>query len=275
MMKPSVFSLPAFAVMSAAGLLTPSGVQASTITFDTTFSVTDTINASASGLSAGESLDLNFDSGRVAFTGASLPRFDPSLGRLDSVTLGIVFDRSTVSLPITFTDPAGGVTTAAIDEVNLRRGLVFGVNTGLLRPQVITSGTETTLDLTTLTANGLLTTPSTSSVQVDIGTTGAGSFILDEERAVSPVINQDPDNAAAELFSFTGTEDFGFVFRRLSEISVSADQDGLDLAIVDGRIEYSGTVSVTFGFTPIPEPASLALLGSGALLLLPRRRQVG
>ncbi len=192
-------------------------------------------------------------SARNIFTG--LEKFDPSLGTLTGVALSIDFDYSyDIAVQAgNVTDPAFNHSVSAAHEDRI----VFRV---LYRPDSSTSVVLAVEGpaLDTYIAAGDAGAPPASNL-----TQGSGTLT----RALLDITE------LVDLADFIGTGDVeALQIAPHLPWSLELTLDNLDAASAQiNALQSPGTVSLQYTYIPVPEPASLALIALGSLLLCKRR----
>ena len=140
-------------------------------------------------------------------------------------------------------DPQGNPTSAAADQLG-----IYGDTNGLLVLQFATPATQLSFDFSILSV---------------FGPTSQGAFAMFNNLPGDIVIapgNYVPDDPSNPLLG-------GASYGTLSYTGPAFDQADIYFSL-DGPIFTAGNIT----YTPVPEPATLCLLGLGAIGLLKRRR---
>ena len=171
------------------------------------------------------------------FTTVTLPKFDPTLGTLDSVSIE-VFGEGVVFGEVEDFAGDGGIASAGIS------GFVSVVSSPLLGPVDL----DGFADYESPPVPGFF-------IPVDVEVAGGGGIIVDPS-------------------------DFGFFLEMFpgDDLEIDVDYDSAfldatpDFAELGSAEVFGGTVTVVYGFTPIPEPSTTALFALGMIGLAIRRR---
>jgi len=182
----------------------------------------------------------------AGWAGASLSKFDPSLGTLTMVTLTL--DSNTSDNTIVWDNEAGVAT-----DVTLGIGTKVTIN-------VFSMLAATTIPLQT----GSSSVTADSDGSTDFSGSDAFSFI----GGSGSDSNSSSSTNAAILALFTGVGTFD-AWLSSSISTLISTTDGFGPSFTIAGLTY-GKISVTYEYIPTPEPATIALLGLSSIAL--RRR---
>ncbi len=183
----------------------------------------------------------------------NLPKWNPALGTLNSATFSITF--STTETTATFNAPLFGIGLSAI---SLDRSLSLAID-GLASP-VATASNNLIGNLLASTLGFAGSVPLLSAVD---GTLNAVPAVgnLASGALTDPIT----------LAALTGPGNLDLTLTGIDEYSFRTL--GVGSSSWGGTSEYGGSAIVTFDFTPVPEPSSVAIFATGAILLLVLRRR--
>jgi len=184
----------------------------------------------------------------AGWAGVSLPKFDSSLGTLTQVTLTL--DADTFAGVIGWDNEA----TAASD-------VTLGI------------GAEVTINaFSSLASIAIpLQTGSTSVAADNDGAAdyaGTDSFWVVGGLGNASDANSSTDSGVLTLFTGTGT----FDVRLSSSVSTYISTTGGYGPSTTTAGDTNGTITVAYEYTPVPEPATIALLGLGSIVLRRKRK---
>ncbi len=195
-------------------------------------------SASANVITETATLPTQTASFSVPFT---VPAFDPSLGNLTNVTVEL---KSVISPSVSLIQFAAGPLSysnaTAITPVELSAPASYTIN-----ESATASSSSGTLTGSAFSITNIPDAPVTDDTTIPV--------------------------ASADFASYEGVSPLNFTF------STPAGTYG-GSTTTPGTVAFSGawtadmTTTVTYTFTPVPEPASLGLLAAGSLLLLRRRK---
>ena len=174
----------------------------------------------------------------------SLAQFDTSLGTLDSFSLELV--ANTDAGQITYTDTSGLPTDVEV--------LAVGATVTATAPSGVT----------------LAAVPRQAGSDPDLAAY-ASYTVIGNSGTASDTFG--PDSNPLDFGPYEGTGDFNVnISAVLYQQLFTSGGTG---TLTSSSEETDGTVSVTYNFTPVPEPSAIALLGCGLSVLpfLRRRRQ--
>jgi hypothetical protein len=185
--------------------------------------------------------------------GVSVPQFDPSLGTLTGISL----QASNLSVYLT---------TQVFD---------FGAAGGYTGAYSQTTVTLTDPYNNTLTSSGFVNAGGLNGNPGFAGPIGSGQTLNLSGAAtptgLSSLLNPSVPSGDFAAFTGTGTEtvDYGTAY---SAAGISSGGSGPSMFFGSAGPTYSGTETVTYTYTSVPEPSCLGLLGVGAMALIRRRR---
>ena len=226
-------------------LFTSSIVDASTISY--------TESGVASGAVSVTQQWVGQSSGsQLLTTQVSLPQFDPSLGTLNQVDFSFsmsgTFDTTVTKMPLPYgwnTDALIGDTTSTLNEG-------YSFNVGSISDSFSLSNT-----------------------------TFSGTFWIGDPLRSVISASQSPSPTHSNSFTlnlsgFVGTTSFDVTLSNELDLMLNVHDFGGDYAVTEGDLggSSSGVASVTYSFTPVPEPATITLVGISlvGLLYIIRRR---
>jgi hypothetical protein len=185
----------------------------------------------------------------AGWAGASLSKFDTSLGTLTKVTLTL--DSDTYAGVINWDNEATSASSVTL-----------GI------------GAEVTINaLSTLAATAVPLQTGSSSVDAD--NDGVPDYTGSDSFGVTGGLGSDSDSTsstnAAVLALFTGAGTFDAWLSTSVSTLVSTTGGWGPSTTVAGQTD--GIITVTYEYTPIPEPATIALLGLGGMFLIRNKRK--
>ena len=109
----------------------------------------------------------------------------------------------------------------------------------------------------------------TEGITGDLGAGAPGApYVFTHTLAFSNVVDVD----SAIVPEFIGTEPLPGFMDGFFDGVVTPPQSGQWIELYASLLSQQGTVTLTYDYSTIPEPAGLTVLGAGAMLLLRRRR---